>query len=136
MFDIFFTATLEYKSRCNSTHNAVCRCKAGYRCKDQPCKECVQIPTTTIASTLYPPSTTTAKLYPDNSTWYLVTVALLCGCVAIFAIAKTYYFQRWIRNKFGYLSPQKAVPEFTCTEDNVSKPIQEVCGKCDQLLDV
>ncbi|XP_060905317.1 tumor necrosis factor receptor superfamily member 11B [Labrus mixtus] len=98
-------ANIEYKSQCNSTHDAVCRCKAGYRCKDQPCTKCEQIPTTTIANTLHPPSTTTATttIYPStkDSTWFLVTVALLCGFFAIIVVAKIYSFQRWIRNRLG-----------------------------------
>lgn len=47
----FFTANMEYLSRCNVTHNAVCKCKAGYECKDLYCKQCLPIPSTTTLRT-------------------------------------------------------------------------------------
>ncbi|CAJ1062501.1 CD27 antigen [Xyrichtys novacula] len=69
-------SNMEEKSRCNSTHNAVCTCKVGYRCIDQPCSKCVKIPTTvamtpplstlitTIGDKLPPTSTTTTDRQP------------------------------------------------------------------------
>ncbi|XP_041650184.1 tumor necrosis factor receptor superfamily member 6 [Cheilinus undulatus] len=150
--------TMEYKSRCNSTHNAVCRCKAGYRCNKPNCEECVWIPTTTMASIL-PPTTTTASILPPTTTtastlspttttkvqppssgdtmWFLAIVVLLCAIVAIFVIAKVHSLQNWIRYKLGLFLAKKSAPVQTCSEaDEVSKPIQEVCGKCDHVLDV
>ena len=53
---VCLTANMEYKSLCNATHNAVCRCKAGYECQDKFCKDCVPIRTTTKPT--LPPSTT------------------------------------------------------------------------------
>lgn len=47
---VFYTANMEYMSHCNATHNAVCRCKKGYECKVQPCKQCLPIPPTTRRS--------------------------------------------------------------------------------------
>ncbi|XP_075897368.1 tumor necrosis factor receptor superfamily member 3-like [Nelusetta ayraudi] len=49
---------MEYLSPCNATHNAVCKCKPGYKCKALPCVQCLPIPTTTIATTLTPTTLT------------------------------------------------------------------------------
>lgn len=49
-------ANMEYETPCNATHDAVCRCKAGYECQDQSCTGCVPIQTTTKPT--LPPSTT------------------------------------------------------------------------------
>lgn len=38
---------MEFESKCNPAHPAVCRCKAGFKCKDQPCTQCVPMQTTT-----------------------------------------------------------------------------------------
>ncbi|KAI3361142.1 hypothetical protein L3Q82_013338 [Scortum barcoo] len=100
---------MEYESQCNGTHNAVCRCKAGYRCNDQPCKECVPIPPTTTST---PPPSTTALKAPTFTTLQ-----------APF--------------KPGYFLAGQPTPTPTCSEDeDVSTPVQEVCGKCDQPIDV
>ncbi|XP_068179490.1 CD27 antigen-like isoform X3 [Antennarius striatus] len=56
--------SMEYKSNCNSTHNAECRCKSGYECKEkQPCTQCVPIPTT---KPTLPPSTTANMEYKSD----------------------------------------------------------------------
>lgn len=39
-FSLFISANMEYMLNCNHTQNAVCKCKAGYECKDQACKQC------------------------------------------------------------------------------------------------
>ncbi|KAF3692067.1 CD27 antigen CD27L receptor T-cell activation antigen CD27 [Channa argus] len=80
-------------SRCNTTHNAVCTCTAGYKCKDQPCTQCEAISTPTKPT-----------LTPSTSSYFLT---------------------------------QKPAPESQFFEhEEVSKPVQEVCGKCDQLIAV
>lgn len=139
---------MEYESHCTRTHNAVCRCKAGYSCQDKTCSECVPLPTTTTSSTVSPTTTTSSTIIPtkfepstpDTSTgpvWFLLTVALLCALVAFVVIAKAYSLQRWIRYKLGYFLAEKPVSVTHCSEeDGVSTPIQEVCGKCDQIMDV
>lgn len=52
---VVFTANMEYKSQCNATQNAVCRCKAGYRCNDQSCTKCETDTTALPASTTSKP---------------------------------------------------------------------------------
>ncbi|XP_074509464.1 uncharacterized protein LOC141778857 [Sebastes fasciatus] len=129
---------MEYRSNCTTTHNAVCGCKDGYRCIDQPCTQCELIPTTTIKTTL-PPSTTalipeavtTSPSQPIRDTvWFLVIIALLCAGIAIVAVTKIKPFLRWIKFNHGYF--WEPAPLCSDSEDgDVSKPIQEVLGKCD-----
>ncbi|XP_034553223.1 CD27 antigen [Notolabrus celidotus] len=137
-------SNLEFESTCNGTHDAVCRCKAGFRCRGQPCTECEQIPTTvtpsaTTVSTTLPQPFTTTKLTPNTQdrAWLWVMVALLCAGIACFVAAKNNSLKRWFGNKLCYYLDEKPATSSTSSEDEeVSKPIQEVCGKCDQLLDV
>ncbi|XP_039885985.1 tumor necrosis factor receptor superfamily member 1A [Simochromis diagramma] len=135
------TAKVEVKTDCNPTHNTVCTCKAGYKCKDQDCKECVLIPAT-VKPTV-PPSTTVAT--PDVSTtrlapkpiadtvWFLVIIALLCTGIALVVVTKIKPFLVWIRFTHGYFLAEKPATQPACDEE-VSKPVQEVCGKCDQPM--
>nr|XP_019948209.1 PREDICTED: CD27 antigen [Paralichthys olivaceus] len=100
-------SNMEYKSRCKTDQNAVCRCKAGYRCRDPSCTQCVPKPPTT-KSTL-PPSTTTSTpealttLKPTKSVretvWFLVIIALLCIGIALVIVTKIKPFLSWIRAK-------------------------------------
>ncbi|XP_039973565.1 CD27 antigen [Xiphias gladius] len=134
---------MQYKFYCNATHNAVCRCTAGYRCSDQPCTECVSIqpipPSTTTSTTDTLPTFT--KPIRDTA-WFLVLNALLCTGLAFVVVTKIKPFLHWIRSKHiscceGYFLPDKPAPVPPCSEDEeVSKPVQEVCGKCDQPIDV
>ncbi|KAK2844739.1 hypothetical protein Q5P01_011398 [Channa striata] len=131
---------MKFLSQCNTTHNAVCTCTAGYKCKDQPCTQCEAIsaptePTLLLSTTIL---TTTWKSESINDTAsLLVIIALLCAVIA-FAIATNIKpFLCWIRSKHGYFLTQKPAPESQFSEDeDVSKPVQEVCGKCDQPIDV
>ncbi|XP_031155481.1 CD27 antigen isoform X2 [Sander lucioperca] len=110
---------MEYISHCNVTHNAVCRCKDGYRCTDQSCKQCVPIPSFTTKPTL-PPSTTALK-----SGAYHTGIALI-------VVIKIKPFLHWIKAKHSYLLAKEPVPVPPFSEDEeVSKPVQEVRGKCD-----
>ncbi|KAG7474389.1 hypothetical protein JOB18_007952 [Solea senegalensis] len=135
---------MEYKSHCNATHNAVCRCKAGYKCRDQQCTQCLPIPTTTTlppsttASTLQAPTTLVPpKPIRDQTVWFLVITALLCTGIALVVVAKIKPLLRWIRSRRGYFLTEKPVPVPSCSEEDVvSKPVQEVCGKCDQPIDL
>ncbi|XP_018538262.1 tumor necrosis factor receptor superfamily member 6 [Lates calcarifer] len=124
---------MEYKSPCNATHDAVCRCKPGYGCTDQSCTQCVPIPDTTPPST--PTSTTPqAPTEPIKDTmWFLVIIALLCAVCALVVVTKIKPFLHWIRSK---LAEKPALTPSYSGDDDVSKPVQEVCGKCDQLIDI
>ncbi|KAM3615071.1 uncharacterized protein V6R79_022878 [Siganus canaliculatus] len=134
---------MEYQSRCNATHNAVCRCKAGYQCSGQPCKECVPVPTesplrpTTAASKLDSLATLLTTRAPHkplkDPALYLVIIALLSIGITFLLVVKLKPILRWIRSKHGYFVTKPHAPVATCSEDEeVSKPVQEVCGKCDQ----
>ncbi|XP_051262144.1 tumor necrosis factor receptor superfamily member 6 [Dicentrarchus labrax] len=136
---------MEYMSACNSTHDSVCRCKAGYECREQPCKMCVPIPITTKPTTT-PTTTATPSTTPKTSSsttvltdtaWFLVIIILLSVILSFFGITKMKPFLHWIRSKHGYLLAKTPAPMPPFQEDDsVSKPVQEVCGKCDQPLDV
>ncbi|KAK5921813.1 hypothetical protein CgunFtcFv8_019140 [Champsocephalus gunnari] len=131
-------------SNCNSTHNAVCRCNAGYKFRDASRKQCVPIPPTTIKPTPAPP---TAALKPGLTTawppapqlrvltdtvWFLVIIALLCAGLAIVFVANIKPFLRWIKSTNGYFLAKEPAPVPACSEDEeVSTPIQEVVGKCE-----
>ncbi|XP_035018657.1 tumor necrosis factor receptor superfamily member 6 [Hippoglossus stenolepis] len=124
---------MEYKSRCSFTQNAECRCKTGYNCKDKPCTRCVPIPT-------LPPATTTLgtnkpKQPIGEKAWFLVIIALLCIGIALVVVTKIKPLLRWIRSKDSFFFTDK--PEQSYSEDDdQSKPVQEVCGECDQPIDV
>ncbi|XP_044065026.1 uncharacterized protein cd27 isoform X3 [Siniperca chuatsi] len=134
---------MEYESKCDTTHQAVCRCKAGFKCKDQPCTQCVPIVITT--TTALKPVTLTTLWVPrkplrvslTDTVWFLVIIALLCAGFALIVVTKIKPFLRWIRAKHGYFLAKKPAPVPPCCQDDeVSTPVQEVCGKCDQPIDV
>ncbi|XP_053182471.1 tumor necrosis factor receptor superfamily member 6 [Scomber japonicus] len=133
-------SNMEYKTSCSVTRNAVCRCKAGFRCSDQQCTECIPVPTTK-PTTAFKPFASTPRMAPPSSVkdsmWYLVIITLLLVVIAL-AVTKLKPFLRWIRSKEGYLLAEKitARPETTTEDEGVSKPVQEMCGKCDQPIDV
>ncbi|XP_077951096.1 tumor necrosis factor receptor superfamily member 5 isoform X2 [Gasterosteus aculeatus] len=116
---------MEYHSECSSTRNAVCRCEAGYRCQDDPCKQCVPIPSTTTTKPTLPPSTTGA--IPT-----LRTTSQPIKGITLAAVAKIKPFMLWIKSKHGYMLAKDPQPASPCSEDEqVSTPIQEVLGKCE-----
>ncbi|XP_060936770.1 tumor necrosis factor receptor superfamily member 6 [Limanda limanda] len=134
---------MEYKSRCSPTQDAECRCKTGYSCKDKPCTTCVPIPVTTKPT--LPPSTTTftteafttfkPKQPITETAWFLVIIALLCIGIALVVVTKINPLLRWIRSKDSFLFTDK--PEQPYSEDDSEcRPVQEVCGECDQPIDV
>ncbi|XP_070768609.1 tumor necrosis factor receptor superfamily member 6-like [Enoplosus armatus] len=130
---------MEYESKCDTTHKAVCRCKAGYECRDQPCTQCVPMIISTTTA-LKPGTLTTLWVPPKpvrDTVWLLVIIAFLCAGSALIVVTKIKPFLRWVRSKHGYLLAEKPapVPPFS-QDDDVSTPVQEVCGKCDQPLDV
>ncbi|XP_041843106.1 tumor necrosis factor receptor superfamily member 23 [Melanotaenia boesemani] len=134
---------MELKSSCNATHNTQCKCKAGFKCSDESCTNCEPMPTT--IKPILPPSTTASKIgnlttpkpTPEpvkDSVWFLVIVALLCLGIALVMVTKIKPFLFWIRFNHGYFLTEKCA-EAPCAEV-VSQPVQEVCGKCDQRIDV
>ncbi|XP_040900244.1 tumor necrosis factor receptor superfamily member 3 isoform X3 [Toxotes jaculatrix] len=139
---------MEYKSQCNATHDAVCGCKAGYRCKDQPCTQCVLIsdftkPWPSLSTTTSTPEDLTTLRTPPrkrDTVWFLVIISLLCTGITLAVVTKIKPLLCWIRSKHGYFLTPKAVPGPPVTpyseDEEVSKPVQEVCGKCDQPIDV
>ncbi|XP_042345350.1 tumor necrosis factor receptor superfamily member 5 [Plectropomus leopardus] len=132
-----------YKSNCSTTRNTVCGCKAGYRCGDKPCTHCVLTQTSVIRSTL-PPSTTAPKPEPlttlwqpsqplRDTVWFLVIIALLCAGIALVVATKIKPFLRWIKSKHGYFLTEETEPSPRYSEnEEVSTPVQEGLGKCDQ----
>ncbi|XP_014901628.1 tumor necrosis factor receptor superfamily member 6 [Poecilia latipinna] len=145
--DVCKKANFEVASNCTTTKNTVCKCRAGYRCKDKSCTFCEPVPTTTQPTT--PPSTTVAgststtkiTVPPNNkirdTQWFLVIIALLCAGIALVVMTKIKPILHWIRSNHGYFLPEKTVTATLCAvEDDVSKPVQEVCGKCDHCIDL
>ncbi|XP_034466055.1 tumor necrosis factor receptor superfamily member 6 [Hippoglossus hippoglossus] len=151
---------MEYKSRCSFTQNAECRCKTGYNCKDKPCTRCVPTPTlppatTTPHCTMATCCSTQGRHCNHSNTlhgclrvltmplsfiltekaWFLVIIALLCIGIALVVVTKIKPLLRWIRSKDSFFFTDK--PEQSYSEDDdQSKPVQEVCGECDQPIDV
>ncbi|RVE62781.1 hypothetical protein OJAV_G00161160 [Oryzias javanicus] len=163
-----------YKSVCNSTHDAVCKCNPGYTCKDQACTQCVREappkkPTSPPSTTGYrcqdkactlcvltthtikppsPPSTTVSKAADPtppkeapkqvgDTVFLLVIISLLCIGIALLALAKMKQFLQWIRSHKVYNVTDNPAEKPLRTEDeDMPKPVQEVCGKCDQCIDI
>ncbi|KAJ4930958.1 hypothetical protein JOQ06_025259 [Pogonophryne albipinna] len=120
-------SNMAYASNCNSTHNAVCRCNAGYKFRDASRKQCVPIPTTTIKPTPAPPTT---ALQPGLTTAW-PPAPQLRGLAIVF-VANIKPFLRWIKATNGYFLAKEPAPVPACSEDEeVSTPIQEVVGKCE-----
>ncbi|MED6244503.1 hypothetical protein ATANTOWER_013658 [Ataeniobius toweri] len=141
-------ANFEIASSCKTTHNTVCKCRAGHRCKDVSCTKCVPIPTT-VKPTL--PRTTTVKVGSTSTTsttkttynslrdtqWFLVIIVLLCAGIALVVVTKIKPFLHWIRSNQVYFLDHKPVTiPLRAMDDDVSKPVQEVCGKCDHCTDL
>lgn len=135
-------SNMEVKTECNSTQDTVCSCLPGYRCKGDACSECDPILITadpteappTTASTPGPLTTTRAPRAPIRDTvWFLAIVVLLCVGIAVAVVTKIKPILRWFRSRYGYFMAEKPAD---LDEDDVSKPVQEVCGKCEQLRDV
>ncbi|XP_028280307.1 tumor necrosis factor receptor superfamily member 14 [Parambassis ranga] len=134
-----------YKSNCSATHNAVCACKAGYRCENQDCTACELIPTTTKKPTLPPPTKALKPTTPSappkpmgDKVWFLVIIALLCAGIALAVVTKIKPFLRWTRSIYGYFLPDKQehTDDADIEDNDMPKPVQEVCGKCDQPIEV
>ncbi|KAM9723889.1 tumor necrosis factor receptor superfamily member 19 [Menidia menidia] len=134
---------MELKTNCTATSNAVCTCKAGFKCSDQVCTECVPTPPTikpdlpvaSTATTLRELATTQAPLEPNRDTvWFLVIVALLCAGIGLVLTAKLKPFLLWIRLNRGYVLTQNTQKPPPAEDESVSKPVQEMCGKCDQPI--
>ncbi|XP_011483881.1 tumor necrosis factor receptor superfamily member 3 [Oryzias latipes] len=197
---------MDYKSKCNSTHNTVCKCNPGYRCKDQACTQCVLVTPTTKSTS--PPSTTantvknmgkspvgnnvstrgnnfkcnsthsnpgyrckdqactqcvlvtpttkpislpftTASKAVDPATpeeaphqvrdtvLLLVIISLLCLGIALLAVAKMKPFLQWMRTHTVYIVTDKhAEKPLRAEDEDMPKPVQEACGKCEQCIDI
>ncbi|XP_043972837.1 CD27 antigen [Gambusia affinis] len=147
--DVCIKENFEVVSNCTRTQNTVCKCRAGYRCKDASCTFCDPVPTTTQPTPPPPPSTavagstSTAKTtVPQNdkirdTQWFLVIIALLCAGIALVVMTKIKPILHWIRSNHGYFLPEKTVTApLRAVDDDVSKPVQEVCGKCDHCIDL
>ncbi|XP_049903449.1 CD27 antigen isoform X1 [Epinephelus moara] len=68
-----------------------------------------------------------------DTAWFLVIIALLCTGLALVVLTKIKPFLRWIKSKQGYFLAKEAAPAPQGSEDEeVSTPVQEVLGKCDQ----
>ncbi|XP_030250352.1 CD27 antigen isoform X2 [Sparus aurata] len=128
------TPNMEFESECNATHNAVCRCKDGYQCREQPCKECEPIPTTTTPVTpttapkpLTNPATPSAASKPlGDKVWFLVITALLSAVIALVVVTNSKPILRWMRSKSGCPLTKPYPPVTPCPPDgDVSKPVQE-----------
>ncbi|XP_029359996.1 tumor necrosis factor receptor superfamily member 5-like [Echeneis naucrates] len=103
-------SNMEYKLHCNATHNAVCRCKDGYKCEDQSCTQCVPasdtttptLPSFTTATTSETITTLLSSSKPVRDTLcFLVIIALLCVGLALAFLTKIKGFLRWIRSMYG-----------------------------------
>ncbi|KAM4581192.1 tumor necrosis factor receptor superfamily member 6 [Odontesthes bonariensis] len=136
---------MELESNCTATHDTVCKCKAGFKWRDQSCTECVLMPTTIEPTG--PPSTTASRLgnvtkpqsprEPIRDTvWFLVIVALLCAGITLAVVIKIKPFLQWIRLNQGYILTKNTMRLPATEDEGVSKPVQEMCGKCDQPLEV
>lgn len=68
--------------------------------------------------------------------WLPVIVILLCAVIFLLVLTKLRVFLKWIRSTHGYFLAVKAAPVPPCTDDSVSKPVQEMCGKCDQPIEL
>ncbi|XP_069551773.1 CD27 antigen-like [Brachyistius frenatus] len=134
---------MERKFNCSSTHDTVCKCKPGYRCEDHTCTVCVVVKP--ASKSTFPPSTTASTLTTlwvphkpiTDTVGFLVITALLCAGIALLVVTRIKPFLRWIRSNQCYFSAEKSAPPSLYAEDeDVSKPVQEVCGKCDQPIEV
>ncbi|KAM8734942.1 uncharacterized protein AB9X84_023569 isoform 1-T2 [Acanthopagrus schlegelii] len=138
------TSNMEYESECNATHNAVCRCKDGYRCREQPCKECEPIPTTTTPVTpttaLKPPTNPATPSTPSeplgDNVWFLVITALLSAIIALVVVTNSKPILHWIRSKSDYPSVKQQPPVTPCSPDgDVSTPVQEAGNMTNPKMD-
>lgn len=66
---------MEYLAICNATHNAVCKCKAGYECRTKACVQCLPKPSTTTTTTLTPPTLrSTGRTLPVSTSKHHICV--------------------------------------------------------------
>lgn len=143
--DVCRKANFETASNCTSTRNTVCKCSPGYKCVDASCTYCESVPTT-FSPTPTPPTTvgatstkTTDKPVTTirDTQWFLVIIALLCAGIALAVVTKIKPLLHWIRSNHGYFLAQKVIVNPPRTvDDDVSKPVQEMCGKCDHCIDL
>ncbi|XP_056301148.1 uncharacterized protein cd27 isoform X2 [Pseudoliparis swirei] len=118
---------MEYRLHCNATHNAVCTCKANYRCKDQSCEQCVPIPSTTTKST-FPPSTPVLK--PGALTTVRTPSQPIRGSVQ-FCVCQLKKEEIMDFSSYRLARDSPSVPSGS---EEVSTPVQEVLGKCEMKL--
>lgn len=94
---------MKYLSRCNATHNAVCKCKAGYECKTKPCVQCLPIPATTINTTLTP-TTLTATTPKSTGRTLPIPISQPTRCVVAFERKKKITWENTkIRSRMRWL---------------------------------
>ncbi|KAF6735186.1 Tumor necrosis factor receptor superfamily member 5 [Oryzias melastigma] len=140
------TAIMSYKPKCNSSHGTMCKCNPGYRCQDKVCTLCVLAthdkkppspPSTPVSKTAGPTPPEKAPKQVGDTVFPLVIISLLCIGIALLAVAKMKPFLQWIRSHTVYIVTDNPAEKPLRTEDeDMPKPVQEVCGKCDQCIDI
>ncbi|KAM4600588.1 tumor necrosis factor receptor superfamily member 6B [Polymixia lowei] len=129
-------STSQLKSTCNGTHNTVCGCSPGFKCKGNLCHNCEAIPTiketTPGHNHTITAVTTRGVTQPgtDGMKWLLVFGMCLICVGILFNVTRLRPFLRWIKSKQGFCEPEPTHTE----EQDVPLPVQEVSGngKCDQ----
>ncbi|MEQ2266585.1 hypothetical protein XENORESO_011276 [Xenotaenia resolanae] len=72
-----------------------------------------------------------------DTQWFLVIIVLLCAGIALVVVTKIKPLLHWIRSNQVYFLDHKPVTvPLRAMDDDVSKPVQEVCGKCDHCIDL
>ncbi|XP_051921297.1 tumor necrosis factor receptor superfamily member 6 isoform X1 [Hippocampus zosterae] len=112
---------MEYESHCRNSQNAVCRCQVGYECTDEACAACGRAPGTVE------PSTTDPK-------WYLLKILPVCVVLVIIVVIFLLVLPLLgrIRSKHGFYSVEVKAIRGMPEDEEMRKPVQEVCGKCEQ----
>ncbi|XP_055084078.1 tumor necrosis factor receptor superfamily member 6 [Periophthalmus magnuspinnatus] len=121
---------------CRSTHAIECRCKAGFNCGDDECSYCTETPATAAPSTATRGTTAASTNSTQDTVWFMIIICLLCLGIALVILTKMKtLLLRLVNSKSVKFKIQEEEGEEE-KEEEPSTPVQEVCGKCDQLIDV
>ncbi|KAI1885798.1 hypothetical protein AGOR_G00207500 [Albula goreensis] len=150
---------LVYKRNCTATHDAICDCAPGYRCKSEPCLACEEIPgknitkigsTSQTSSSSLGPCTSlvtdkatklgdqqtghvTHNNEPPSSVWFSLFVIVVCCCALLICVILASRHKngvRWARQRAKVVfGAKKPTAPHQCTEEEGKMPVQEECEK-------
>ncbi|KAJ0066354.1 hypothetical protein NL108_011144 [Boleophthalmus pectinirostris] len=137
------TDNMELDSPCNSTHDTSCKCKAGFKCRDSTCTDCIKSTSTTTPSTILRRTTVVPTKPIQDTVWFTIIICLLCFAIILGIVTKSKPLLNWFSHSKQYCKKNLSVPATVFMHDEeeeedeeASTPVQEMFSKFDQPIEV